>query len=181
MLKLKRVFFAIPLATDEQKLIQQAVTPLITSMSADVRWLHPENWHITMRFLGGVDQSVIDYMIQVAETAVKKLEKFTLTGIEIAGFPAEKSRMVAVYIKPNPILENLFQQLDEAAVQSGLNREDRSFKPHITLAKARHRIKSFDPIIFDKLHILIQELVLYESQPTKVGSHYIPLKKFTFT
>jgi 2'-5' RNA ligase len=130
--------------------------------------------------LGNVDNNILDYMSQCAESAASEIKKFTYAGQKIAGFPATKSRMIAVYIESNAVLEQLFQTLDQAAIAAGLASENRSFKPHITLAKTREQIKSFSPILLEDFCFTAKELVLYESQSTNEDSHYIPIKKFAF-
>ena len=175
-----RTFFAIALSQEEQQFIQQVVKALSIELGDSIRWLRPENWHITLRFLGNVDNAMIDYMSQSAKSLATKVPAFDYIGDKIAGFPAAKSRMVAVYIEPHAILEHLSQSLDQAAADAGLAREERSFKPHITLAKAHHRVASFVPILLEGVTFTAKELVLYESKPSDEGSHYTPIKKFAF-
>ncbi len=174
-----RAFIAIPLSLSDRRLLQRASAPLAEVHNDHVRWLSLENWHLTVRFLGNVDDATQDVLIEAMRQTAQKVKKFKMIIRKIGGFPSLKSQIVAAHVDAHPTLDHLFVGLDEAAVISGLPQEDRSYKPHITLGKAAQP-RRLAPIEIPPLVVEARELVFYESQPTDEGSRYRALKRFSF-
>lgn len=175
-----RAFFALSLSIPEQQFIQQATKKLSLDLGDKVRWLTSDNWHVTLRFLGNVELPIIDHMSQCARTLANQTKVFTYQAKKIAGFPAEKSRMIAIHIESHPTLQQLSQSLEQTAKAIGLTPEEREFRPHITLAKSHDLLEPMSPILLNDLTLTAKEIILYESKPSNKGSHYLPIKKFAF-
>ena len=99
------------------------------------RWVGPENYHITLRFIGDVDlQAARD----VAE-ALDEIRRPRLT-IEFEGlswFGADRPRAIVAKIKPTPPLAELHAEHERLMRRVGLEPETRKFTPHVTLARLR--------------------------------------------
>ncbi|AAO90579.1 RNA 2',3'-cyclic phosphodiesterase [Coxiella burnetii] len=174
-----RTFIAVPLFPAERDQLQTAIKPLIKQWT-HLRWLPPENWHLTLRFLGDVTPEALEILRQATAKEAKETIKFKININKIDTFPPEKLRLLVAYIERQEHLSQLFFNLDQAAEKAGLAREERLFLPHITLAKSRRPIRHFDPLDCD-LSIHAEELVIFESRPTNDGSQYVPLYKFQFS
>ena len=101
---------------------------------AGVRWVPPENYHITLRFVGEVPRHVAED-IDLALAAIQG-RGFT---IELAGVGThEKAGRISalwVGVARNPALEHLRGKLETALQRVGVAPERRRFLPHVTLAR----------------------------------------------
>ena len=145
-----------------------------------VRWLAPEQMHLTLSFLGDVSNEV--------EEALKK----NLNAIEwkafflpISGFGTfpGKGRPNILWIgvgTGHPHLFQLHKRVQEAAIRAGLEPDLRSFHPHITIARCRDvSAESIRPFLrthaaFDAGMIHVESFCLNSSELTPAGSVYTP-------
>src|SRR5690625_1850348 len=101
------------------------------------RCVEPENLHLTLRFLGEVDNGLArDVDNALTQIDVEAFE-LTLSGL---GFFTEGKRVITALwagIESNPPLSRLQAKVEQAAVRAGLPPERRKFKPHVTLARGR--------------------------------------------
>lgn len=100
------------------------------------RWVSPENYHITLRFVGNVDR-------HVAEDVHETLERIDTGSVDIAfdgltwfGTRKKPSSIVAKVRKTDSLL-HLQKKVESAVVRAGLAPEDRKFMPHVTLARLK--------------------------------------------
>lgn len=175
-----RTFIAVPRSPAERDQLQTAIKPLIKQRT-HLRWLPPENWHLTLRFLGDVTPETLEILRQATAKEAKETIKFKININKIDTFPLlQKLRLLVTYIERQEHLSQLFFNFDQAADKAALAREERLFLPHITLAKSLQPIRHFDPLDCD-LSIHAEELVIFESRLTNGGSQYVPLYKFQFS
>ena len=102
-----------------------------------VRWLAPEQMHLTLSFLGNVPGEVEEALKKNLETIAWKAFFLPLSGL--GTFPG-KGRPNILWIgvgTGHPHLFQLHKRVQEAAIRAGLEPELRSFHPHITLARCR--------------------------------------------
>jgi RNA 2',3'-cyclic 3'-phosphodiesterase len=97
------------------------------------RWVEPESFHITLRFLGDVDHRLAHDFAE----ALDDIQCFSFT-LQIAGldvFGGDRPRSLIATIAPNRSLAELQAEHERAARRVGLPPETRRFTPHITLAR----------------------------------------------
>jgi len=108
---------------------------------ADVRWVRPEGIHLTLKFLGNINDKDVDRIVKTIEGTCKKYTAFNL---EIAGagvFPNKKTpRVLWVGITGNGAFANLQQEIEDAMASMGFEKENRKFVPHLTLGRFRSSI-----------------------------------------
>jgi len=99
------------------------------------RWISPEFYHVTLRFIGDVDHAVA----RDAAAALDEIDRFgfdlTLDGVD--QFGNHKPRAVFVGVKPNTALTELQAEHERLLKRIGLPPEGRNFRPHVTLARLR--------------------------------------------
>ena len=98
------------------------------------RWVPPENFHITLRFIGEVDGGLAEDID--AELAAMAGEGF-LVSIAGLGCFGEGPRTRALYarVAPSEPLTRLKLKVENALQRAGCEPEGRKFKPHVTLAR----------------------------------------------
>jgi RNA 2',3'-cyclic 3'-phosphodiesterase len=182
----KRLFVAVDLPADVRVRVAAYARELRLQMhGAPVSWTKPENLHLTVKFLGDVDQRMFDNVIRALATAGTSVSPFHLSITGTGVFPATRKPKVLWLGVSDPAgrLGATATALDDALSRLGSAKEDRVFSPHLTLGRIRdaangrevaqkHLMRDFDPAEF-----YVTEIVLYESQLSRAGSVYTPISK----
>lgn len=99
------------------------------------RWIDPENYHLTLRFIGDIDDMLareVTYLLgKVNRTA------FDLQLQGLSSFGGRKPRAVIAAVAPTQPLLELHAEHERLMQRMGLEPEGRKFTPHITLARLR--------------------------------------------
>jgi 2'-5' RNA ligase len=105
---------------------------------ASLKVVNPDIIHITLKFLGEVDESLVGDIAKVISDSVNDVSRFEMKLHDLGAFPNKnKIRVVWVGI-PNPgPLERVAERIDEGLSPLGFEMEKRKFKPHLTVARAR--------------------------------------------
>ncbi len=99
------------------------------------RWIDPENYHITLRFIGDVDDIVAhEFASALSEI---RFEPFEIQLDGLGSFGGRKPRAIWAGIAPSESLLALQRAHESAARAAGLPPEPRNFTPHLTLARLR--------------------------------------------
>ena len=127
---------AVNLPKKEKDRIFRAARPL-RERELPVKWIQPERYHVSLKFLGDVPESRLDDV----EAALEKVSTSTAAmNVEISGFGAfptiRRPSVLWVGIEPTPALRCLKQDVEWALSTCGFERETRAFHPHITLGRA---------------------------------------------
>jgi len=152
------------------------------------RWVEPENLHITVRFIGEVDEDVAED-IALALDAVK-VAPFTVTlkGLGTFGHPPH-NLWAGVEDDPKGALAALHASVESALVRQGLVPERRKYAPHVTLAwlkKGKVNMVRVARLLEDSGGLALppfeaRGLTLYRSHLTPAGAHYERVAEFEFT
>ena len=98
------------------------------------RWTAAENFHLTLRFIGDVDEGdAEDFAHALAGVRVAAFD-VTLAGVGHFG-SADEARVLWAGVGKNRALIQLQRAVESALVRAGLPPEDRRFTPHVTLAR----------------------------------------------
>jgi 2'-5' RNA ligase len=106
-----------------------------------VRWIRPENLHVTLKFLGDVETDKIDAITSEMRNTAAAEQPFGLavSGIGVIPNPRYPRVIYTNLMDDGQKLKNLSKRLDEAMARLGFQPEERDFLPHLTLG----RVKSF--------------------------------------
>jgi 2'-5' RNA ligase len=142
------------------------------------RWIDPENYHITLRFIGDVDgqtaNEVIDGLDRLANS-----EAFAVRLDHLAAFGGDKPRALIAGLENNETLMHLQAAQERVLQRLGLPPESRKFTPHVTLARlrgtspgdlARYIAEAgrFAPLAFP-----VRRFVLFSSRDSVGGGPYL--------
>lgn len=184
---LMRTFIAIELPKE----IKQAITALqddLRLVQADVSWTKPENIHLTLKFLGEIEERLVSQVAQACIETAEKFTSFTLSINSAGAFPnTRQPRVLWVGLSEGvEAAQRVQAHLDERLAAIGFEREARAFHPHLTIG----RIKSLkgtqalmaraDDYQLPPLSFIAREIVLIHSQLHPAGARYTPLAKARF-
>lgn len=150
-----------------------------SALAPDFRWTPVDNLHLTVRFIGAVDSSVV-------EGIADRLDRLALSGFELELGDCgtfKRGRLVrVVWLQLRQGSEHataLAAHVEAECVRSGLAPESRPFQPHLTLARARAREGAALGELPSPPRMppwRAEELVLYSSHLGRGGSVYEPLR-----
>jgi 2'-5' RNA ligase len=121
-----------------------------------IRWVPPENVHLTLKFLGEVPEERVQEVCAAVDGAAAGVAPFEMTVGRFGAFPSlGRPQVVWVGVELESTLQSLQGSLEEALAGLGFPREERPFRPHLTLGRARKRVS---PNEFRGLDDLVQRL-----------------------
>src|SRR5262245_48342032 len=100
------------------------------------RWTPPENFHLTLRFIGEVSEADAEDIHDTLMSVRTKAFDISLAGV---GHFESKGQVHTLWagIEKNPELTALRDRIESALVRFGLEPEERRYTPHVTLARLR--------------------------------------------
>lgn len=174
-----RLFIAA-LLPDEIRARMDEYIGALKSRCEGVKWEQKEKLHVTLKFLGGVDDSNVPEITSVIGGLVRNCSPFETDIAGFGGFPDMRyPRILYIGLSENPELSSLQDGIDEALEPLGFPKETRGFLPHVTIGriKSRLRIKETLPIP-EKYKFMIDEIAVVKSETRRDGSVYTPLHIF---
>ena len=99
------------------------------------RWIDPENYHITLRFIGDIDDRLAHEIASLLDGVRRR--SFEVRFGNLMSFGGRKPRAVVVAAEPIQPLVELQSELERLMQRLGLEPEGRKFIPHVTLARLR--------------------------------------------
>jgi RNA 2',3'-cyclic 3'-phosphodiesterase len=141
------------------------------------KWVDPGNFHLTLRFIGEVDEGVASDIDEAL--AQIRAARFALALAGIGHFGnGERPRQLWVGVDKSPALLHLQDKVESALMRMGLPPETRKFTPHVTLARFRAppgpRFQGYlaEHALFRAEPVPVDAFSLIASYLTKSGSIY---------
>ncbi len=183
-----RCFIAIPLPKDTHQELSKIQFQL-KETGADVRWIKSDNIHLTLKFLGDVEETKTKIIGQKLKEVVNKSTSFESEIEKLGTFPSiSNPRVVWIGMSKNEDkIIKLQQRIEEILEPLGFERELRSFRPHLTLGRVRgkkniqklvEKIKSLS--LLQLKPITVDRIVLFQSILKPTGAEYTALDEFKF-
>ena len=147
---------------------------------AGLRWLSPENWHVTLQFLGSVDEDAVAAVREACRRAAHARSRFAIELGGIGAFgSARRARIVWIGVtQGHDELGALFEALIAQTEPLGFEREQRAFRAHATVARLKTPMrveKLLAAIQLPALPMPVHELTLFRSHLSSQGARYEPL------
>lgn len=183
---LLRCFLAIELPATILNRIGEVQKDLKSSR-ADVRWVSPENIHLTLKFFGTIETSQIESIIKSIEEPIRTTSPIWIAVQGIGAFPGLKNPRV-IWVGLNDERKELvpFQnRLERELEKVGFQPEGRPFHPHLTLGRMRSNrgkdelvkgMERYQEEEFGKFQV--EGVVLFQSELTPTGPIYTALRTF---
>jgi 2'-5' RNA ligase len=151
-----------------------------------IRWVPSHNLHLTLKFLGNIPPTHLDFLKQMLTRAADATQQFDLQVSGLGSFPnSKRPRVLWVGLHAPASLASLQKMLEEETTRLGYPSEDRSFSPHLTLGRARQGIDArelqkistaLSAIQLGKIGIArVDSVHLYQSDLNSEGSVYTKL------
>jgi len=176
-----RVFSAVELPDHVRERLREHVQQLREAVpDAAASWTRVENIHLTLKFFGNVHVDRIPAISDAVSRAVKEFSTFRI-GVGGTGVFPKPSRAQVLWIgvnDPSGELSSLQRQLEIECAKKGFDKEDRAYRPHLTIARlrkpegARQLADAHLQMKFEPIEIEFNELVVFRSELSSKGSRY---------
>jgi 2'-5' RNA ligase len=180
----RRLFFALPVGDavrDRLVDLTSRLTKAARFTPAEIGWVAPENWHLTLHFLGTVAEQEVGRLVTGLPEAVAEVRAFTLDVQGIGCFPHDRApRVLWAGVRRSPEgLTQVHRRVGDLVCRTGLTLQHDNFHAHVTLARFRSlkgtaaflrlaadwRQKDFGVMPVDRV-------LLMESELRPEGAHY---------
>ncbi len=178
----RRLFVAVTPSAHARDLLAAQLDEVTGRAPLPGRVVPPENWHVTLRFLGWSDE-VARERITAGLDQARLGEGFWVTLRGLGAFPRPR-RATVLWVGVTHGAERLGElaaTVEEAAQRAGYDPEDRPFVPHVTLSRIRpHQDVSalVEGARVGPIRFHVGEVVLYESKLGRGGARYEALERF---
>ena len=173
-----RTFIAIELEEEVQEHLANIQTET-QKLCRRGNYTPKENFHLTLHFLGEVEEEDLDYLQEAIFETARRNRPFTLTLDKVGFFPrGNKGILWAGLEKSNP-LQRLFSTLEKSLEQQGFARERKGLSPHITLGREVEPQRSFldvqKGVKVEPMRVSVRSISLMESVRRGPKLVYVPL------
>jgi len=180
-----RTFIAIEIDQNLKKILTDAQNRF-KEIDCSVKWVRPENMHLTLKFLGDVPVKKIDLL----KHSLKKIffmPSFETELTELGGFPSiERPRILWAGLSDEQgYLTTLVKTLEHDLGKIGFRKDRKSFHPHLTIGRIRtpKNIDRLSKTISDYplpsgMKQTVRTVTLYQSTLTPTGPIYEPLETY---
>jgi RNA 2',3'-cyclic 3'-phosphodiesterase len=179
-----RLFVGIAIAPETGRALEQFVWEL-RSVAPRLRWSEPEQWHVTLQFLGETGESRFSCIVQQLHAVVANPVEISLAK---PGF-FERAKVFHVEVQTANTLLALHRETEAALRSCGIQPEARAYSPHITLARGKagssqpefkrlqQAIEKYSSVAFPSF--TAKEFLLYQSFTGQAGSRYEVRERFS--
>ncbi len=180
-----RSFIAIDLPQKTRENLT-AIQDQLRQSQAGVRWVKPGSIHLTLKFLGNILPEQVDEIAAAVAQLVRDEPPITLCAAGLGAFPSpRKPRVIWVGLGGEvDRLANIQAGLEKALEPLGFAREDRGFRPHLTIGRVKDRrrlqslIEAMSTLELPEFNSFDgNEIILYKSDLRPTGAIYTKLHR----
>ncbi|MDY6851205.1 MAG: RNA 2',3'-cyclic phosphodiesterase [Thermodesulfobacteriota bacterium] len=179
-----RAFIALSLPQEYQDGLAELTQSQKRKLRSKLSWTRPGNWHLTLKFLGDVEEKQVGAIKRFLSGV--RFKAFTLQAGGADSFPPGRTpRVLWVRIRQGrEECEGLAKAVEKALVPMGFKRERRGFSPHLTLARVRQAASDpWDEILKDISALswpafTVDSFALHQSVLRPQGPTYTALADF---
>lgn len=174
-----RAFIALmPNQNELQKILNVKEQLGFYTDSQLMRWTKPHQYHLTLRFLGNIEHSEVEYID--SELTSIQADRIQLQFNQLTFLPSvAKAKVMAMGADLTSELSHCLKSVDQALHGAGVHPSRKTFLPHITLARLKkplEQIQNFNELTVNEL-INFNELHFIQSQLTPKGPVYSTLSQ----
>ena len=178
-----RIFFCVELADTVRDALEEVARMVRAGLSAPAKWVAKDNFHITVRFLGEVEEAMLPEIKAVGAELARGQQPFEVTLSRLGAFPSVRRARV-IWAGPeqdSPQFAELVRNAEMEARALGFSPERKEAKAHVTLARLkvpRDVAHALTRVPFPTLNVEVGSLTLMESRLRPEGPLYTPIERW---
>lgn len=139
-----RAFIAVPIPAEIRTAIQDNTTNLRRALGRPlVRWVPSQNIHLTLKFLGNIDEEKLEPLKIALTRQVAQVQRFTIQFGELGIFPSnDRPRVIWIGADTTDNLQILHKAVETAAGKIGCEADHRPFSAHLTIGRFNQRMSN---------------------------------------
>ena len=184
-----RAFLAVELPSHARHELARLQDQLRDSR-ADVKWVEKDNLHLTLRFLGDIDERERQRVESASQLAAAAMSPVTVTLSSLGAFPSVSAPRV-VWVGLGDGAESLAQlaaQIEAQLAKAGFPKADKPFSAHITLGRVRsprnrlELVRTINDVVWTPpASFVVDHVTLFRSDLGSAGPTYSILREFPFS
>ena len=147
-----RAFIAIDLSEEIQIHLEEVQKNYRAQLKhIPIRWVVPENIHLTLKFLGDVSISNLNLLTDMIQAEISSHHQFDISVGGSGAFPNNRQpRVIWIGVEAPTELAAIQNGIETTTARLGYTREERPFSPHLTLGRVSRNISSQEMKIISK-------------------------------
>jgi 2'-5' RNA ligase len=182
-----RTFIALEISREVREALRGIIERLrkgIQFSGASPKWVNADGIHLTLRFLGEIEEGMVERLSALLKDAAAETKPFTLSLEKLGVFPNERNpRVLWIGVGEGARESMALQERVERGVAAlGFAREERAFHPHLTLArlKSSHGARGLMDVVAAHRDTsagscLVDRIILFRSELKPTGAVYTKL------
>jgi len=140
MMDALRLFYAMFISPKITETLARHISQCALS-GADVKWVESQNLHLTLKFLGEVQQERLEEIIAAGELAADVVKDFRIFWEGFGAFPDfRRPRVIWAGMKQGGrTVSEIAERLEDRLAAAGFRKEERVFQPHLTIGRVKSR------------------------------------------
>jgi 2'-5' RNA ligase len=140
-----RLFIAVEIPAELQQKVYKETAKLRSELGSLVRWVAVENMHLTLRFLGDVSPSNVEFLMRMLRNEAEAVPCFNIQLTGLGSFPnLRRPRVIYIGIQAPAALDTLQRAIESATRRLGYESEERPFSAHLTLGRVKQNATASD-------------------------------------
>lgn len=184
-----RTFIAIPLSDEIKEKLAETQKHLRKGIGYGISWVDPSLTHITVKFLGEIDERSIPDLKETLQNIVRNTKPFKIACGGLGCFPnVRHPRVIWLGVKRESQLNELHNRIENSLSTLGYPKEEKIFSPHLTLGRVKEELTETELIVLSEfiknekenpLMVLpVNELILFKSLLSRTGPVYTQISFF---
>lgn len=180
-----RTFVAVDVNQEVRDVATEVIEKL-QSMGFQGNWTKPENLHLTLFFLGEVEERVVDRLAQVLNRRLMGFPSFSTTLSSIGFFKFRQTpRVLFLRFEPTKSFQKMYLEMKSELDKNKFRYDDQgNFVPHVTLARVKGYPQNWEQLLTEisvpKVTLVVDGVTIYSSTLTPQGPIYKWVFKMNF-
>uniref|UniRef100_A0A7C4VSZ1 RNA 2',3'-cyclic phosphodiesterase n=1 Tax=Fervidobacterium thailandense TaxID=1008305 RepID=A0A7C4VSZ1_9BACT len=172
-----RTFVAIDVNSEIREIAQEVMEKL-QNAGFKANWTKPENLHLTLFFMGEMDERHVDKMADVLNKRLLGFPSFSTVLAGIGYFKFKHApRVIFLKLEPTKSLQKMYLEMKSELTKNKFKYDDQgNFVPHVTLARVKEYPSNWETIVSEmvvpKITLVIDGFTIYSSTLTPQGPIY---------
>jgi 2'-5' RNA ligase len=169
---LLRAFIAIDIPLHLQDAIEKQTSRLRQTLGNDlIRWIPAQNMHLTLKFLGDIASSHVEFLKQLLTREAAQHSQFDFQIGGLGSYPnSRRPRILWVGLHAPAELASLQKSIEAGTTRLGYEQEEHDFSPHLTIGRVRQNISATE---LPKIRAVLDNIQLGNIGTARVDSIHL--------